>query len=563
MTIPGLDRFLRWSRIFLKKNYSNMTTESLTHFSDMDLDSRLTRALSKLNFDQPTLVQQTAIPLALQGKDILAKAKTGSGKTIAYLIPVIQKVISNQRTGIQALILVPTKELAHQVYSVIKDLIVYCPKIQVLNIAIGDISVKAQIPKLQELPDILISTPSRIAEHLKDSNVVLQETLESLVIDEADLILSYGYDQDVEIILKHLPQIYQSYLMSATFSPDVAKLKKLILRNPAILQLEENAEKDLLTQYYINCTEEEKYLLVLFMLKLKVHPFGSQKSIFFVNSIDRCYKLKLFLEQFGIKSCTLNSELPVKSRYHIVQEFNRGVYDYIIATDEAGELLELAEEEAEDKAEKLAQEKAIALAAETAAEIEGTEKVPTPIEAPKPAAAVEHKSSKKMKNPPKQDREYGVARGIDFKNVAAVINFDMPRSSKSYQHRVGRTARGVGNKGYALSFVCPDAEKIVHTRKKVSNLIIVAMGRVLYPFQFDMTPVEKFRYRCTDALRAVTETAVREARVKELKTEILNSEKLKVSLVRLIPRHILKTIQQIWQLYVMTRLSIQQKSSRT
>ena len=440
-----------------------MPSTDISSFSDLDLDSRLTRALAKLNFDQPTLVQQTAIPLALQGKDILARAKTGSGKTIAYLIPVIQKVISNQRNGVQALILVPTKELAHQVYSVIKDLIIYCPKIQVLNIAIGDISVDAQIPTLRELPDIIVSTPSRITKHLQSGNVLLQESLESLVIDEADLILSYGYDQDVELVLKHLPQIYQSYLMSATLSADVDKLKKLILRNPAILQLEENAEKDLLTQYYVNCTEEEKYLLVLFMLKLKVHPFGSQKSIFFVNSIDRCYKLKLFLEQFGIKSCTLNSELPVKSRYHIVQEFNRGVYDYIIATDEAGELLELAEEEAEDKAEKLAQEKALALAAETAAVIEGAE----PVESTPAPLPVEKKNTKKLKNDAKQDREYGVARGIDFKNVAAVINFDMPRSSKSYQHRVGRTARGVGNKGYALSFVCPDAEKIVHTRKKL------------------------------------------------------------------------------------------------
>jgi ATP-dependent RNA helicase DDX56/DBP9 len=210
-----------------------------------------------------------------------------------------------------------------------------------------------------------------------------------------------------------------------------------VLRNPAILQLEEE-DANLLTQYQISCSEEDKFLYMLFMLKLKVHPFGSNKTIIFVNSIDRCYKLKLFLEQFGIKSCALNSELPVKSRFHIVQEFNRGVYDFIIATDEANETkveLEDSDEEAEETKEVKEDESA-------------------------------EKTKKSRKKRSKQDEGYGVARGIDFRNVTAVINFDMPRTSRNYQHRVGRTARGVGNKGYALTFVCPTKERIVHTRKK-------------------------------------------------------------------------------------------------
>jgi ATP-dependent RNA helicase DDX56/DBP9 len=210
------------------------------------------------------------------------------------------------------------------------------------------------------------------------------------------------------------------------------------LRNPAILQLEEE-DVNLLTQYQISCSEEDKFLYMLFMLKLKVHPFGSHKTIIFVNSIDRCYKLKLFLEQFGIKSCALNSELPVKSRFHIVQEFNRGVYDFIIATDEANETkVEIEDSDEEQEEEKQDAEKA-----------EVTENA---------------KKTKKKKS--KQDQDYGVSRGIDFRNVTAVINFDMPRTSRNYQHRVGRTARGVGNKGYALTFVCPAMERIVHTRKK-------------------------------------------------------------------------------------------------
>jgi ATP-dependent RNA helicase DDX56/DBP9 len=251
----------------------------------------------------------------------------------------------------------------------------------------------------------------------------LKESVTDLVLDEADLILSFGYEQDMKEILEFLPSIYQSYLMSATMSPDVDQLKQLILRNPAVLKLQESQDANMLTQNVLYCPEDDKFLLLFFILKLKLFPFGSGKCILFVNSVDRCYKLKLFLDQFGIKACTLNSELPLKSRFHIVQEFNRGIYDYIIATDESGDLSKSIEVDSDDSSKECDE--------------------PGKKESVKP----EKKKSKK------RDSEYGVSRGVDFKNVQAVINFDLPKSSRSYMHRVGRTARGVGNKGYALSFI--------------------------------------------------------------------------------------------------------------
>ena len=289
------------------------------------------------------------------------------------------------------------------------------------------------------------------------------------------------------------------------------------------------------------------------MLKLKVHPFGSSKSLIFVNSIEKCYKVKLFLEQFGIKSCTLSSELPVKSRYHIVQEFNRGVYDFLIATDEAADEEALLAEEAEEAAAAAALEEAALQENQTNEKLnekEETGEIKVDEDEPENISEKPKKEKKQGRKKFKSDEEYGVSRGIDFKNVSAVINFDMPRSSRSYQHRVGRTARGVGNKGYALTFVCPSTSgKPMYLQKWTKDGTYVkvqvfpdekilkriekrqeAMGRSLLPFKFDMTPVERFRYRCVDALRAVTDTAVREARVKELKMEILNSEKLKVGL---------------------------------
>lgn len=259
------------------------------------------------------------------------------------------------------------------------------------------------------------------------------------------------------------------------------------------------------------CTEDEKYLLLLFMLKLRIDPFGSKKSIIFVNTVEKCYRLKLFLERFGIKSCALNAELPIKSRFHIVQEFNRGIYDFLIATDEANIKTEV-EEGSEDE------------------------------ESPAQQQAAGSKKRKKRGNKEK-DGEYGVSRGIDFKNVSAVINFDIPRSSRAYHHRVGRTARGVGIKGHALTFVATKVEsRSIAAKDKLNGVVQfpdeqvlqrilkkqAKLGRTILPFQFDMVPVERFRYRFKDALRSVTALAIKEARVKEIKTELLNSEKLKV-----------------------------------
>jgi ATP-dependent RNA helicase DDX56/DBP9 len=349
-----------------------------------------------------------------------------------------------------------------------------------------------------------------------------------LVIDEADLILSFGYDEDLKAILRFLPPIYQSYLMSATLSPDVDQLKQLVLRNPAVLKLQEADSQNLLSQFVVHCSEQDKFLLTFFILKLKLDPFGSGKCIIFVNSIERCYRLKLFLDQFGIKCCTLNSELPVKSRFHIVQEFNRGIYDYIIATDESGDL-KSKEQDSEDEDQTPTQEK-------------------TP------------DSSKKKK---KTDSEYGVSRGIDFKNVRAVLNFDVPKSSRSYMHRVGRTARGVGNKGYALTFLSDPNATTTDAKKMDASLLQqqkvfkriekkqTAMDRAISTFQFNMNQVEGFRYRVEDALRAVTEVSVREARLKDIKSELLNSEKLKVGFFDIflnLFRIILKRIQRICML---------------
>lgn len=450
-------------------------------FKDMGLDDRILEAISSLKWEEPTLIQEKAIPLALEGKDILARARTGSGKTAAFAIPVIQRILQIKRTSceqeIRALMLAPSKELCKQIYKNVLDLTRFCSRDMSCVDVSGKVDLSAQRPLLLEKPDIVIGTPFRVLEHLKAENMDLKHSLQMMVIDEADLVFSFNCEADVREILKYLPQIYQSFLMSATLSPEVEAIKKLVLHNPVILKLEEPElpASSQLTQYHLKCEEEDKFVLIYAFLKLNLIR---GKTLIFVNSVDRCYRLKLYLEQFGIRSCVLNSELPITSRCHMVNQFNSGIYDIIIASDEKA---------AEDPRQREAK-----------------------------------KSSKKIK----KDKEYGVSRGIDFQFVSNVINFDFPRSVDAYIHRVGRTARG-NNKGTALSFVSSKEVPLLDEVETFFATEYPEQYEAIKPHNFNMEQLEGFRYRARDAFRAVTKIAVREARLKEIKIELLNSRKLK------------------------------------
>ncbi|KAI5982444.1 P-loop containing nucleoside triphosphate hydrolase protein [Pisolithus marmoratus] len=517
-------------------------------FSSFDhiLDARILRALADIGFARPTLVQSKAIPIALENRDTLVRAKTGSGKTAAYCIPVVQKILTAKDNSSEvdptyrttrALILVPTRELSEQVLACLRDVTKYCDKeITLLNTASG-FAAHLQHALLADKPDILIATPSRVLGLLQSKAIDLA-SLETLVIDEADLILSYGHDEDIRQIFggTYLPKVYQSFLMSATMTEDVETLKGLTLRSPAVLKLEDDQDEvSALTQYSVRCPEVDKFLLVYVILKLRLIK---GKCILFVNDVDRCYRLKLFLEQFSIKSCVLNSELPLNSRYHTVQEFNKGVYDYIIASDETG-----GQPEHDTEDEQVEGDDAQGDNNQLAESAPGESGVPGTASSSKKRQGsplpVSNPSKKRKSKVRTSDKEYGVTRGIDFVNVACVLNFDLPTSYRAYTHRVGRTARA-GHSGMALSFIVPQSEwgkhKVVggveSTRhdERIWERIEKgekAKGKQIQEYKFNMDQVEAFRYRMGDALRSVTKNAIKEARIKELKTELLNSEKLK------------------------------------
>lgn len=500
------------------------------------LDSRLLRALADLGFGIPTPIQQKAIPLALAGKDILARARTGSGKTLAYGLPLLQKVL-DAKSAIaksdpnyqltRALVLVPTRELAEQVFRHLSVIIEYVrDDIRLVNVA-RDASEKVQRLLLSEKPDVVIATPSKALTYLQNNSLDLKSGMESLAIDEADLILSYGHDSNVKSLLSgnFLPSHFQSFLMSATMTSDVSKLKGLLLRNPVVLKLNESDESSAsnLIQFYTKTSEEDKFLLVYVILKLKLIR---GKAILFVNELERGYRLKLFLEKFGLRACVLNAELPINSRYSIVEEFNKGRFDYIVATDEPTGMGKADADHEEDEEDEEGHEDG-----EEGAEDESSGNKR------KSDTTIKKLNKKPKKSKKTSSTEFGVSRGVDFINVSCVINFDLPTTVDGYIHRIGRTARG-GASGTSLSFIvpsseygkskyltCPSTAKDESVFRKISRSTS-AIGGELQAWNYDSSSVEGFRYRVSDTLKSITKMLIREARIKELKQEILTSTKL-------------------------------------
>jgi ATP-dependent RNA helicase DDX56/DBP9 len=196
----------------INKSESEEEEEEILNFNEMGIDDRILMGVLKLGWLEPTPIQETAIPLILEGRDILAKARTGSGKTGAYAIPLLHKILtikkskaSTQTTS--ALILTPSRELCSQASKNLIDLMAYCQReITLVDLTGSEMTLQAQKQALATKPDIIVSTPTKILAHLKDeqqaSVLGLKTTLEILVIDEADLLLSFGYEEDLKTLVK-------------------------------------------------------------------------------------------------------------------------------------------------------------------------------------------------------------------------------------------------------------------------------------------------------------------------------------------------------------------------
>jgi ATP-dependent RNA helicase DDX56/DBP9 len=531
-------------------------------WDSLGLDARLQKAVMRQGYSRPTLVQSQAVPLALGGKDLLIRAATGSGKTAAYGLVLLQRLLvaraaadggggsgggaaaAGASAAAAALVLVPTRELVDQTLAVLSALAHYCTDVvsfQGLGGGRGTAAAGQTVVRGGGGALVVVATPSRAAAHLRAGSLQLAPPAGGggggctlLVVDEADLCLSFGHEVDVGAVVAGLPRGFQAVMLSATLPPSLEGLKRLVLHAPAVLTLEEGdggsggGGAAQLSQLALRVPTADRFLTLFALLRLKLI---AGKALVFTNAVDTCYRLKLLLDKFGIPCATLNSELPANSRASVVEQFNRGVFDVLIATDEAvgGE----GEGEGGAGGGGGAEEGDGSAVVGTGA---GGAAPPPPRKRGGKRARAEEGGgvgggggggAAARAAGSTHDDAYGAARGLDFRAVNTVVNFDFPASAASYTHRVGRTARG-GASGVALSLLPP-----LGVDRAADQLLEMLSGGGsggapprIAPLPFDLAEISGFRYRVQDVMRSLTPAVVRAARVAELRREALASAEL-------------------------------------
>ena len=346
-------------------------------FEQLELHSDLTRALTDMGFTTPTSIQSTVIPVAMEGRDILASAPTGTGKTAAFLLPAAQFLLDFPREyhgATRILILSPTRELAIQTYEHALEITQHTNI--VCGVITGGINYGTDRDTLAKNLDILVATPGRLFEHIEKESFDCRD-IELLILDEADRMLDMGFRSIVNQIASEARWRKQSMLFSATLEgPGIAQFSKDILVNPESLTVDPSRkEKAKIHQWYhLADDSQHKYQILKHLLTEK-----AESAIVFIKTRERLQQLKDRLASDQINVVWLQGEMPQDKRNEAMSRFKSGEIKILLATDVA-------------------------------------------------------------------------ARGIDVEDISHVINFDMPRTSDVYLHRIGRTGRA-GAKGTAISIV--------------------------------------------------------------------------------------------------------------
>lgn len=300
----------------------------MSNFLDMKIRAEILTALKENNIEEPTPIQEKAIPSLLEGSDVIGQAQTGTGKTFAYAIPLLENIDSKKKT-IQALIMCPTRELSLQVCKEIEKLAKYTG-IKATTIYGGE-SYEKQFKALLKKPQIIIGTPGRIIDHLHRGTLHFAD-VKYLVLDEADEMLKMGFEEDMETILKEVPMERQTSLFSATLPAWVKQASKKYMKDPVTIKIEKKtltADKIREVIYYVK-KEQKKYLLV------RLLDYYQLKSVMiFANTKAMVDELALFLQENRYKADGLHGDLKQMSRDKVMQAFRLGSIEIMIATDVA------------------------------------------------------------------------------------------------------------------------------------------------------------------------------------------------------------------------------------
>ncbi|MFM8465110.1 MAG: DEAD/DEAH box helicase, partial [Burkholderiaceae bacterium] len=318
--------------------------ESLPRFDEFGLAAPILQALAEQGYQHPTPIQSQAIPVVLQGRDVMGAAQTGTGKTAGFSLPIIQQLLphanssaSPARHPVRALILTPTRELADQVADNVKAYSRHTPLRSA--VVFGGIDMAPQTTALRAGVEILIATPGRLLDHVQQKTLNLSQT-EIFVMDEADRMLDMGFLPDLQRIINLLPKQRQNLMFSATFSPEIKKLASSFLKNPQLIEVaRSNATADRVTQIVYKVDEEAKRDAVIHLLRQR----EIRQVIVFSNTKIGASRLARELERAGVKASAIHGDKTQAERMAALEAFKAGGIDVLVATDVAARGLDIAE----------------------------------------------------------------------------------------------------------------------------------------------------------------------------------------------------------------------------
>lgn len=298
-------------------------------FEDMNISNEICRAVLDMGFEEATPIQSQAIPVILEGKDIIGQSQTGTGKTAAFGIPLLERINPEDRR-LQALILCPTRELAIQVSEEFRKLLKYKDNIRVLPIYGGQ-PTDRQIAALRKGTQVVIGTPGRVMDHMR-RRTIKAETVQMMVLDEADEMLDMGFREDIETILVKIPEEHQTLLFSATLSPEILDITKRFQKNPEFIKI---VRKELtvpnIEQYYFDVKEKTK----LDALCRIIDVYDPKLAMVFCNTKKRVDDLVEMLQGRGYFAEGLHGDLKQAQRDKVMQKFRNGTIEILVATDVA------------------------------------------------------------------------------------------------------------------------------------------------------------------------------------------------------------------------------------
>lgn len=323
---------------------SMQDTAPAVRFDDFGLSADILRALADQGYVHPTPIQAEAIPIVLQGRDVMGAAQTGTGKTAGFSLPIIQLLLQHANTSasparhpVRALILTPTRELADQVADNVKAYSRHTPLRS--TVVFGGVDMAPQTAALRAGVEIVIATPGRLLDHVQQKTLNLSQT-QILVMDEADRMLDMGFLPDLQRIINLLPKERQNLMFSATFSPEIKKLAASFLKDPVTIEVaRSNATADNVTQVIYKVEEEAKRDAVLHILRER----ALKQVIVFSNTKIGASRLARHLEKEGVKASAIHGDKTQAERMAALEAFKNGSVEVLVATDVAARGLDISE----------------------------------------------------------------------------------------------------------------------------------------------------------------------------------------------------------------------------